>query len=70
MREEVTPYRIDNPGGRNPQPETSAEMLAACRLMLQQFDHIESPQALEYAMLGIHHALRQYQSLKLKELIP
>jgi hypothetical protein len=73
-REEPTAYRFQRRAGAgsktgvNPQPHGSAEMLSACQLMLAHFDHIDSTQALGYAMSGMLHALKQYEAIKLREL--
>lgn len=76
LREEPTLYRVEPRAGKgsmtgiNPQPQTSAEMLAACHLFLSTFNTINTPQALDWAVTGLHQALEQYRALKHKELQP
>jgi transcriptional regulator with XRE-family HTH domain len=54
--------------GPNPQPQTSRAMLSTCQFLLTQFEHINTPQALDWAVAGLHSALDQYRALKLEEL--
>jgi len=54
--------------GPNPQPQTSLAMLSTCQYLLSQFDSIESTEALDWALKGLHNALDQYRALKIEEL--
>lgn len=65
--------RIAAPGsgsskGPNPQPQTSQAMLQTCQFLLTQFDSIQSAEALDWAIQGVHEALRRYRTLKLEEI--
>lgn len=66
----ATPAGSGSGTGPNPQPQTSRAMLSTCQFLLTQFETIESPEALEWAIRGLHQALDQYRSLKLEELQP
>lgn len=72
IREEVAPYHFTPRGGSgtgpNPQPSSADEWLNACHLLLDHFGHIKSPDALDYAMAGIHDALSKYKAAKASEL--
>ncbi|GEM_PF-2183839 len=70
MREDVTPYHC------TPRALTSSvlcspsadEWLRTCHVMLDHCACIDSPQALNYALLGIHDTLAKYKAAKLAEL--